>query len=185
MNPLLTRRMIGNGIVPTGLSLNQILADLRKTKMPNILEMHGFLSAKHYRGGQLHKDLGLISCQLVTTAFAAYIVDSLQDSTATPMDAFEYHASGTGNTAEANTQTALVTEVETRQAGTQIEGATANIYRSVATVTYTATRSIVEHGLFSASSGGTMMDRSLFTAVPVVNTDTIEFTYQLTVNAET
>lgn len=179
-NPEETRKSILNGVLPEGLSLKRILKDLKDTRLPNNMEMFGFLSAKHSRLG----DLGLVSCRLVTVAFTNYIVDSLQDSTSDPMDAFSYHASGTGATAESNTQTALVTEVETRQSGTQVEGATANIYKSVATVTYTATRSITEHGLFSASSSGTMMDRSVFTAVPVVNTDTIEFTYQLTVNAE-
>lgn len=180
-NPKETRQSILSGVLPKGLSLKRILKDLRNTRKPNNLEIFGFLSAKHSRLG----DLGLISCNLVTVAFTNYIVDSLQNSTTSPMDAFEYHASGTDNTAEANTQTALGVEVETRQAGTQVEGTTANIYKSVATVTYTATRSITEHGLFSASSAGTMMDRSVFTAVPVVNTDTIEYTYQLTVNAET
>lgn len=180
-----TRESIVNGVLPTGLTLEKILSDLKITKAPNILEAFGFLSAKQFRNGKLFKDHGLISCQLVTTAFADYIVDSLQNSTTSPMDDFKFHASGTDNTAEANTQTALGVEVETRQTGTQIEGASTNIFKSVATVTYTATRSIVEHGLFSAASAGTMMDRSVFTAVPVVNTDTIEFTYQLTVNAET
>jgi hypothetical protein len=128
-----------------------------------------------------------VSVRLVTTAFAAYIVDSLQDSTTYPLDIFHYHASGTGTTAEANTQTALVTEVETRANGTSIEGASANIFKSVGTQTYTATRTIAEHGLFSQSAvGGTMLDRSLLgTTIPVVNTDQIEWTYELTVNAET
>ncbi len=180
-----TRELIEQGILPEGLSLTKILAELKETKAPNILEAFGFLSLKHYRKGELLKDYGLVSCQLVTVAFTNYLVDALQDSTTYPMDVFKYHGSGTGTTAEANTQTALVTEVESRETGTQVEGATANIYKSVATETYTATRSITEHGLFSAVTSGTMLDRSVFTAVPVVATDTIEFTYQLTVNAET
>jgi hypothetical protein len=142
------------------------------------------LSLRHFRGKQLLRDYGLVSCQKVTQAFTQYLVDSLQNSTTKPMDAFKYHASGTDNTAESNAQTALITEVETRQTGTQIEGTSSNIYKSVATITYSASRSIVEHGLFSASTAGTLMDRSVFTAVPVENLDTIEFTYQLTVNAE-
>lgn len=185
MNPNRTRHLITNGELPAGLSIDKILDHLKQTRAPNILEAFGFLGLKHFRKGELLKDHGLVSCRLVTTAFANYIVDSLQNSTTTPMDVFKYHGSGTGTTAEANTQTALVTEVETRQTGTQIEGATANIFKTVATVTYSATRSITEHGLFSASTSGTMMDRSVFTAVPVEDTDTIEFTYQLTVNAET
>lgn len=183
--PEKTREKIVSGVVPYGLSFKQILNDLKATRADNGIEMFGFLSAKHFRDGKLFNDLGLVSCRLVTAAFTAYLVDSLQDSTTSPMDVFKYHGSGTDSTAEANTQTALGVEVETRATGTQIEGASINIFKSVATVTYTATRSIVEHGLFSASTAGTMMDRSVFTAVSVVDTDTIEFTYQLTVNAET
>jgi len=179
------RKQVTNGVIPFGLSLSEIIDGLKRTKAPNILEAFGFLSIKHFRKGKLLKDYGLVSCRLVTQAFTQYLVDSLQDSTTYPMDAFKYHGSGTDNTAEANSQTALGTEVESRQAGTQVEGATANIYKSVATITYTASRSIVEHGLFSAATNGTMMDRSVFTAVPVENTDTIEFTYQLTAAAET
>lgn len=180
------REMICKGFVPEDVSKEEIIQALKDTVLPNVVELFGFLSAKHIkRSGEIF-DHGLVSCRLVTVAFTYYIVDSLQDSTANPMDAFEYHASGTGVTAEANTQTALVTEVESRVAGTQIEGATANIYKSVATVTYTAGRTIAEHGIFSASSAGTMMDRSLLGAtIGVVNLDQIEWTYELTVNAET
>jgi hypothetical protein len=179
-----TRARVELGILPKNKTLEDILYDLKITKKPNVLECFGFLSLRHFRGKQLLRDYGLVSCQKVTQAFTQYLVDSLQNSTTKPMDAFKYHASGTDNTAESNAQTALITEVETRQTGTQIEGTSSNIYKSVATITYSASRSIVEHGLFSASTAGTLMDRSVFTAVPVENLDTIEFTYQLTVNAE-
>jgi hypothetical protein len=157
---------------------------LKLTRKPNVLEVFGFLSAKVKRMNGID-DLGLVSCRLVTTAFANYLVDSMQDSTTYPMDVFKWHGSGTGTTAEANTQTALVTEVEDRAEGTLIEGASANIYKSVGTQTYTNTRAIKEHGLFSADAAGTMLDRSLIaTAINVESTDEIEWTYQLTVSAE-
>ncbi len=179
------RRQIECGILPEGVTLPQILEALRETKKLNTFEMFGFLSRKHTRGEKVLAD-GLVSCRLVTTAFAAYLVDSLQNSTTSPMDLFKYHAVGTGNTAEANTQTALVTEVESREIGTQVEGATANIYKSVATVAFTGTHSIAEHGLFTAASAGTMMDRSVFSPTDdVENLDEIEYTYQLTVVAQT
>ena len=91
---------------------------------------------------------------------------------------------GTGDTVEANTQTTLVTEVESRTDGTGVEGATANIYRSVGTITATAARAVVEHGLFSAETAGTMMDRSLFSVVNLANGDSLQFTYEATFNAE-
>lgn len=171
--------------MPVGLSLEQILKDLSLTCRKNTFEMFGFLSRKHTRAGKVINE-GLVSCRLVTTAFAAYLVDSLQDSTTTTMDAMSWHAVGTDDTAESNAQTALGTEIESRVDGTQIEGATANIYKSVATVTFSGTHAVAEHGLFSANAAGTMTDRSVFSPVDnVINLDEIEYTYQLTVTAET
>jgi hypothetical protein len=179
------REKIENGVLPEGVTLETILDALKTTKLPNTFEMFGFLSRKHTRKDIVIAD-GLVSCRLVTGAFANYLVDSLQNSTTSPMDVFRYHGVGTGNTAEANSQTSLVTEVETRVSGTQEEGSSSYIFKSVATVTFTGSHSIAEHGLFSASSNGTMMDRSVFGTPDVVTTsDEIEYTYQLTVSAET
>ena len=150
----------------------------------NTMEVFGMLSAKVFRADGSCFDAGLISVEKITTAFRDYIVDALQDSTTYPMDAFTWHGSGTGATAEANTQTALVTEVATRTDGTQIEGATADIYKSVGTVSYSGSFAIVEHGIFTASTAGTMMDRSLFSAINVSSGDSIQFTYEATFNAE-
>jgi len=183
MNPMSIRESILTGELPPELELGDILEALRRTRQPNQFELFGFLTARHCRNG-VWQPLGLLSCKKVTTAFADYIVDSLQDSTTYPLDAFKYHASGTDNTAESNTDTALGTEVETRATGTQIEGSSSNIYKSVGTQTYTASRTIYEHGLFSASSGGTLLDRSVIAGQAVENNDQIEWTYQLTVNAE-
>ena len=181
------RHQIEYGVVPGGLSVGHIVSALWLTRKPNTFEMFGFLSAIKKSFGMPDMDYGLLSVRLVTTAFAAYLVDAMQNSAGTPMDLFKYHASGTGAGAEDNTDTALGTETETRATGTLAEGATANIFKTVGTQTYTATRTIAEHGIFSqAAVGGTMLDRSLLGAtIPVVNTDEIEWTYQLTVNAET
>lgn len=125
--------------------------------------------------------LGLISLRVVTTAGVNAIVDAFQ-GTFTISD-FKYHAMGTGNTAEAVGDTALVTPVETRATGTQVEGASANIYRTVATITATQARAIVEHGIFSASSAGTLLDRSVFSVINLATNDSIQFTYELTLPA--
>ena len=90
---------------------------------------------------------------------------------------------GTGSTAEAIGNTALVTAVESRVSGTQGEGASVNIYRTVATITATSARAIVEHGLFNAATVGTLMDRSVFTVINLSTNDAIQFTYELTVPA--
>lgn len=144
----------------------------------------GKLYATHIRSDGTTEELGLVSTKKVTTAFANYLVDGLQANT-TDVALFKYHDSGTGTTAESNAQTGLITPTGiARVTGTQTEGSSANIYKSVATIAYNNTFAVTEHGLFSASTSGTLMDRSLFTAINVVNGDSIQFTYELTVNAE-
>jgi hypothetical protein len=136
----------------------------------------------------IHRDgttenFGVLSYRVVTNVYVNLLVDDLQSSQAAH-STFLYHDSGIGTTAESANDTGLVNKVETgRATGSQGEGASANIYRSVGTITYTATRAITEHGLFSASSGGTLMDRSVFSAINVVNGDSIQFTYELTATA--
>jgi hypothetical protein len=142
------------------------------------------LSARVFRNGKV-EDLGIICRRKVTVVFVNYLVDAMQDSTTYPMDVFKYHDSGTGTTAESNTQTALITPCgEARDAGTQVEGASANIYKTVATHTYAGTFAITEHGVFSAATSGTLLDRSLFAEINVVSGNKIEFTYELTASAE-
>jgi hypothetical protein len=129
------------------------------------------------------EDLGLIGTKVVTTAFVNFVVDQLQAESSIFGD-FKFHDSGVGSTAENAADTTLETKVETgRITGSQTEGASANIYRSVGTIPYTATRSITEHGLFNASSAGTLMDRTVFSSIGVENLDSIQFTYELTLPA--
>lgn len=126
--------------------------------------------------------LGLISTKVVTTAGVNYIVDAFQNTT--ELENMKYHDSGTGVGAEAVGDTALGTPYGgARASGTTAEGASANIYQTVGTNSYTSTLAITEHGVFSASSTGTLLDRSVFSAINVVNGDAIEFTYELTVPA--
>ena len=49
-------------------------------------------------------------------------------------------------------------------------------------MTFDATAAIVEHGIFSqaATGGGTLLDRSVFSAINVASGDSIQFTYDLT-----
>lgn len=124
------------------------------------------------------EELGLISTKVVTTAGVNYLVDAMQ-GTVEPEN-LRWHASGTGAAAEAVGDTTLGTEVGSRVSGTLAEGASANIFRTVATVPYTSTLAITEHGIFSASTTGTLLDRSVFSAINVINGDSIQFTYELT-----
>jgi hypothetical protein len=124
---------------------------------------------------------GTVCRRVVTDAGVAFIVDDW-DNSATDITNFNFHGSGTGVGAESATDTALGTEVESRATGTKSQPA-ANQLRTVGTVSYTASRAITEHGIFSASSVGTLWDRSVFTAINVVNGDSITFTYTVTINS--
>ena len=65
-------------------------------------------------------------------------------------------------------------------AGTQTQGGSSNIYKSVCTITATGTHAITEHGFFNTSAPGIMMDRTLFAVVNVTIGEKIEFTFTIT-----
>lgn len=126
---------------------------------------------------------GVVGYRVVTTAFVNYLVDQLQTETSTFGD-FKFHDSGVGTTAENVTDTGIeTTDGESRATGTQTEGGSANQYASVGTISYTSTKAITEHGVFNDASAGTLLDRTVFSAVNVENGDSIAFTYTLTVSA--
>ena len=59
------------------------------------------------------------------------------------------------------------------------------VTRSSGTVTFDASAAITEHGLFSqaATGGGTLWDRTVFSAINVVSGDSIAFEYSVTLSA--
>ena len=140
------------------------------------------LRAVLIRGDGSRVNYGVLSRRVVTTAFVNFMVDQLQTETSVWGD-FKYHDSGVGSTAENVANTDMeTTDGESRVAGSQTEGA-ANVYVSVGTISYTSTKAITEHGLFNASTGPTLLDRSVFSAVNVVSGDSVQYTYSLTVNS--
>ena len=68
--------------------------------------------------------------------------------------------------------------------GTQTE-TSANVLKSVGTVTFDGSAAITEHGLFSqaATGGGTLWDRTVFSAVNVIAGESISFEYSATLSA--
>lgn len=127
------------------------------------------------------ENLGVLSRRVVTDAGVAFIAQAFTNTT--EVETFNFHDSGTGTTAEAAAQTALVTPTGiARVSGAQSNPAGGQ-YRTIATITYNNTFAITEHAVLSASTGGTMLDRSVFSAVNVVNTDSIQFTYTITFNS--
>lgn len=152
--------------------------------------LYGTLTLVVVRANGERVPLGLAGLKLVTTAGVNYLVDAFQ-GTVEPEN-LKYHGFGTGTNAEAVGDTALQTEEttqyaadNTRPTGTTTEGASANIYRTVATYSPDSggTRAITEHGVFSqaATGGGTLLDRTVFAAVNLVaGSDSLQATYELT-----
>lgn len=126
-------------------------------------------------------DLGIIGRKIVTTAGVNYLASTFIN-TAEP-ESINFQDSGTGATAAAIGDTALQTATgNARVAGTQ-SNPSANIYRSVSTLSYTGTAAITEWGIFSASTVGTLFDHFVFSAINVLNGDSIAFTFNLTLTA--
>lgn len=149
---------------------------------------NGELKAKIIRSDGSDVDLGIIGTRVVTNAGIEFMVDDFDAGGATTdITLFNFHDSGTGVVAEAVTDTDVGTPAgpTTRATGTKSQPI-ASQFRSVGTIAYTSTLAITEHGLFNqaARGAGTILwDRSVFTAINVVNGDSIQFTYTLTVNS--
>lgn len=163
----------------------------RFTKLTGIPTLTAELAVRLFKRDGSIVDYGVVSYRVVTNAGVAFIVDDFDPSAATDISTLKYHGCGTGATAENVSDTALVTESttalnpdSTRPTGTATQPS-ANIYTSTATVVFDATAAITEHGIFSqaATGGGTLLDRSVFSAINVVSGDSIQFAYSLTVSA--
>ena len=174
------------------------------SRMTGIVTITSELRARVNRGGRVvynddgsvlkvvggeWTDYGVLSRRVVTNAGVAFLVDAWQNTV--ELENMKYHGVGTGSTAENVTDTALVTESttvinpdSTRASGTQTEPST-NILTSTATVSFDGSAAIVEHGLFSqaATGGGTLFDRSVFSAINVISGDSIQFAYSATFTA--
>lgn len=89
-------------------------------------------------------------------------------------------AVGTGTTAPAAGQTALVSEIGTRVSLTH-SNPSSNVWRMVGTFgPGNATGAITEAGLFNASSGGTMFARQTFAVINKDENDSLEITWEIT-----
>ena len=150
---------------------------------PGGVAFHSNLKVKVIRGGKVIKERDLGS-GLVTDAGVAALADDWVGATKDITD-FNYHDSGTGTTAAAVGDTALGTQAgpTTRATGTK-SNPTDPVVRTVGTIAYTGTSAITEWGLFNqAAQGGTLWDRKVFSAINVVNGDSVQFTYSLTVTS--
>lgn len=136
-------------------------------------------------------EYGLASLRVVTTAGVTDICTRFAGTSAANIANYKFHGFGTGTTAEASADTALVTELTTQYATdstrpTGSQAASTNTYTTVGTLSPDSggTIAITEHGIFSASSSTTLLDRSVFSAVNLVAaSDSLQVTYVLTLTA--
>ena len=172
------------GLVPEGIDGETILRAMKITKPRGVAEVLGLLYAKVERRDGTFKDYGLVSVKEVTSAFADHLADCFTSS-GDVLDDFNQHKQGAGSTAETSAQTALVTQQVGAQGATgnaaATHGATSNIYRTVGTLTAGSAYGVREHGIFNASTNGTLLDRSIVTNIAVNTDDVITWTYELTV----
>lgn len=156
-----------------------------ENKQPNAMSATASLFAKVHHPDGTEKDLGKIAERLVTTVGVNAIVDAFQNLFT--LSNFKYHITGTDVAAEAvgDTEATISGATPAPVAGSQGEGASANIYRTAATISYVSSLAITSHGIINnaVKAGSVLLDRSVFTAINVVNGTQITFTYELTVNA--
>ena len=157
-------------------------------KIASCLVVESRLYAVHIHADGRRDDLGLVSYKVVTDAGVGYIVDAFQNLT--ELENMKYHGLGTGTTAEAASQTGLVTELttqynpdNTRATGSLTEGAGANVFRTVGTNTVDGAAAVTEHGIFSAATGGVLLDRSLFSVINLSASDSLQTTYDLSLSS--
>lgn len=121
---------------------------------------------------------------LVTTAGKGIIAGQVNGVTTAPVTAI---AIGVGTTAAAAGDTALESESTTNGAGRgaatcsrQTTTTTNDTSRWVKTFTFTGSFAITEEGLFdNNTSGGNMLARQVFSAVNVVDGDTLQITHNI------
>lgn len=165
----------------TGVSTDGKVTVNRRLSMESTLSavLHRGLNRKWWQKKTV--DLGVLGRRVITTAGVNYLRDDFA-SGANDINTMRFHDCGTGNTAEAIGDTALVTPYGgARTSGSQ-DNSVSKRYRTVGTISFTSTLAIVEHGLFSASTVGTLWDRTVHGSVAVVNGDSITYTYDLTIN---
>lgn len=188
------RSRLGNLIHRACWQLPVELAEELLDALSSVLLVESELKLEHVHGPQGRRpgevdDYGVVSRRVITDAGAAAVVNGFRNTF--EIELFNFHGLGTGAGAEAVGNTALTTELttqystdNTRPTGVQTAPA-ANQYQSVATITVDANVSITEHGLFSQAAvpGGTLWDRSVFTALALNLGDSIIATYIATISA--
>lgn len=169
--------------------LTTILAHLF-SKITGIVTLTSELRAILFRKDGTAVNYGVVSRRVVTDAGVAFLA-AYWAGGASSINIMKYAGCGTGTGDEAVGDTALGTECTTAlnpdstRATCTMTNPSAPVVQAVGTLTFDAIAAVTEHGLFSqaATGGGTLWDRSKFSAINVASGDSIQFTYQLTLTS--
>lgn len=169
------------GIVPATMGFAAFLALYGVVDQPH--KMSELFANPHVKKLVLAIVMASPAIGLVVQNGANFLATDFASGQASPrISAMNFHDSGTGTVAATSTDSGLGAQAgpATRATGTQ-SNPTTDQYRSVGTINYVSTLAITEWGLFSASTSGTMWDRRVFSVINVVNLDSIQYTYTLTI----
>lgn len=129
-----------------------------------------------------------VIANLITNAGFALVAGRINGS-GSPAAA-TYIAVGTGTTAANVTDTALQTEIT--DSGLERASATVSLVTTtvtndtaqmVVTFTVTGTKAVTESGVLNASSSGSLLCRQVFSAINVVNGDSLQITWKVKCSA--
>ncbi len=146
------------------------------------IALAGFRPAKPWLADMVRTGL-ILAAVVFTNAGAAIVTNRMIQAGTAPKNI----GWGTGSTAAAVTDTALVTEAAPTTSGGRTVGTesrttvtnTNDNYQVTGNVTAGGGLTIAESALFDAVSAGAMLIRAVFTGVPVVAADSIAFTFGL------
>ena len=137
----------------------------------------------HFRGLvtiRINDKIVQVIKNLVVDSGIEFIISRLKDSSA---DTMSHMAVGTGIAAPAGADTALGTEAgRVTLASSVTDGSKITYVASFPAGT--ATGALTEAGIFSASSGGTMLCRTVFAVVNKSQADPMSITWQVNANVE-
>jgi len=141
------------------------------SKIQDNLKMKGRLQVS--LNGEVVRDID----NLVVTAGKAYVADRMKNNSST----MSHMAVGSGTTAAAAGQTALGTELG--RVSLTSTTVSSNVVTYVATFAAgTGTGAVTEAGILTASSGGTMLCRTVFSVVNKGSADSMTITWTVTVS---
>jgi hypothetical protein len=126
-----------------------------------------------YKNGELVRDIN----NLVVTVGKNWVADRMKQASSAVMS---HMAVGTGTTAAAVGNTALVTELD-RNALSSTTVSTNTVQYSGTWAAGDGTGALTEAGIFNASSAGTMLARTVFSVVNKGASDQVTITWTITV----